>query len=132
MASSKSKAPPKTPTLVICDDDRMTRQIFRSVAERCGFEVLAGVDSAIEALQLATRFRPDVLLLDLSLPNMSGEDIVAPIRAVAPDCTIVICSAYDPSAAIRNGAVYVVPKGSPELLESTLNDLRMQKAAVAV
>lgn len=132
MGSSKPKSPPKVPTLVICDDDRMTRQIFRAVAERCGFEVIAGVGSAIEALQVAVQFAPDVLLLDLSLPNMSGEDIVAPIRAAAPNCSIVICSSYDPSAAVRAGALYVVPKGSTEALEATLNALRTQKAAVAV
>ena len=125
-------SPQKRPTLVICDDDRMSRQIFRAVAERCGYEVLAGVDSAIDALQLVTRFKPDVLMLDLSLPNMSGEEIVVPVRTVAPDCAIVICSSYDPAAAIRNGAVFVVPKGSTEQLEAMLNSLKMRPAATPV
>ncbi|MBA2607796.1 MAG: response regulator [Actinobacteria bacterium] len=122
----------KAPTLIICDDDQMTRKIFRAVAERCGYEVIAGVESAIEALQAVAAYRPDVLLLDLVLPHMSGEDIVAPIREVAPGCTIVICSTYDPAAAIRNGAVFVVPKGSNEKLESTLNILKARRAAAGV
>ncbi len=131
----KPKAKPakqKAPTLIICDDDQMTRQIFRAVAQRCGYEVIAGVESAIEALQVVAAYRPDVLLLDLVLPHMSGEDIVAPIREAAPNCTIVICSTYDPAAAIRNGALYVVPKGSNEKLESTLNMLKARRAATGV
>jgi len=114
----------KAPTLVICDDDQMTRQILRHVAERCGYEVIGGVETAVEALQMVSSYQPDVLLLDLVLPNMSGEDIVAPILQAAPDCSIIVCSSYDPSAAIRNGALLVVPKGSTEKLESTLKMLK--------
>jgi two-component system nitrogen regulation response regulator GlnG len=129
MAASKTAtrtapAKKKAPTLVICEDDQMTRKILRAVAERCGYEVLAGVETAVEALQMASTYQPDVLLLDLVLPNMSGEDIVAPIRNAAPACAIIVCSSYDPSAAIRNGALYVVPKGSTEKLETTLNMLK--------
>lgn len=129
MATTKTRPAQKAPTLVICEDDRMTRQILRTLAERCGYEVLAGVGSAIEALQVVATYTPDVLLLDLVLPNMSGEDIVAPVRAAAPNCAVVICSSYDPAAAIRNGALFVVPKGALEKLESTLKMLAKRAAA---
>jgi len=122
-AAAKKKAPVKKPRAVICDDDAMSRQLARSALERCGFEVLAGVGTALEALQLVMTYQPDVLMLDLVLPAMSGEDIVIPIQRGAPDTTIVISSSHDPSAAIHNGASYIVPKGQTKRLEEVLTML---------
>ncbi|MEY2470298.1 MAG: two-component system, OmpR family, sensor kinase [Actinomycetota bacterium] len=119
-----AKKPPfKKPRAVICDDDAMSRQLARAALERCGYEVLAGVGTALEALQLVMTYQPDVLMLDLVLPAMNGEDIVIPIQRGAPDCTIVISSSHDPSAAIHNGASYIVPKGQTKRLEDVLTML---------
>jgi len=119
------------PTAVVCDDDPMTRRLLTTMLEKAGYDVLSRVDTAMGAIQAATISQPDVILLDLVLPNMSGEDAIPAIRAGAPDCTIVVCSAHDASTAIRNGAVLVVPKGAIAELEKVLSALkvRIQKRA---
>ena len=74
------KPAPPLPTAVIVDDDAMTRQLDRGMFEKAGYEVLAGVGTAIEALDLVLTYQPDVLLLDLVLPGMSGEDILPSLK----------------------------------------------------
>ena len=125
------KAPAKKMRAVICDDDAMTRSIERAVLERAGFEIMAEVGTAIEALQLCLNYRPDVLLLDLVLPAMSGEDVIPAINSGAPDTTIIIVSSFDPSAAIHAGARFVVPKTSNKELEALLVSIAARPTGVA-
>lgn len=129
--TARNHAPSPAPTAAVCDDDPMTRRLMTTMLEQAGYEVVGRVDSAMAAIQVASMSQPDVLLLDLVLPNMSGEDAIPAIRNAAPDCTIVVCSAHDASTAIRNGAVLVVPKGAIGELEKVLATLktRIQKRA---
>jgi len=122
-AAQKSTPTPK-PTAVVCDDDPMSRRLMTTVLEQVGYEVVGRVDNAMGAIQAATMSQPDVMLLDLVLPNMSGEDAIPAIRAAAPDCTIVICSAHDASSAVRNGAALVVAKGALNELEKVLKAIK--------
>jgi CheY-like chemotaxis protein len=110
----------KKPTAVVCDDDHMSRQIARAILEKVGYEVISGVGTAIEALQVVLEFQPDVLLLDLSLPGMSGEEVLPSIRTSAPETTVIVFSSYDPTTAVKNGAALIVPKGQPKQLEAML------------
>lgn len=113
----------KLPTAVICDDDAMSRQIARAVFEKAGYRVLAGVGTALEALDMVLDHQPDVLLLDLVMPGMSGEEILPAIRSGSPDTQVVIYSSYDPTYAVRNGALFVVTKGQHAKLEATVERL---------
>ncbi len=110
----------------------MTRAMLRPLLERCGYEVLAGVGTAVEALQVVVTYQPELLLLDLVLPAMSGEDVIAAVQTGAPACQIVIFSSFDASSAIRNGALFVVPKGETKKLEATLMSMATRMTGVAV
>jgi DNA-binding NarL/FixJ family response regulator len=121
MTAAATPAP--RPTAVICDDDSMSRSLWRGVLDRVGFDVLASTDNAIEALNVVMMYRPDVLLLDLVLPGTSGETIIPTIREAVPSCAVVVCSAFDATPAIHQGAVYVVPKGSVDQLANMLTAL---------
>lgn len=109
------------PTAVICDDDPLSRQVLTAALEGVGYEVVGRVANAAAAIQLVTTYQPDVLILDLVLPAMSGEDAIPLIQAASPDCTIIVWSAFDSSAAIRQGALIVVHKGCLDQLEVVLN-----------
>ncbi|HVT77564.1 MAG TPA: response regulator [Acidimicrobiales bacterium] len=118
-----SDATNRQPTAVICDDDAMSRQIARAVFEKAGFRVLAGVGTALEALDMVLDHHPDVLLLDLVMPGMSGEEILPSIKASSPETQVVIYSSYDPTYAVKSGAMFVVSKGQHGKLESTIERL---------
>ncbi len=109
-----------TPTAVICEDDAASQRIALEALERCGFRVVAQVDTVMDAAQYARVFQPDVLVLDLLLPWVSGEYVISVIRHEAPQCAIVVCSAHATDAAIASGASFAVTKGSVASLEAVL------------
>ena len=115
-------------TAVICDDDRVTRQMVRTVVERAGFTVLAGVDNAMDALNLVLGNKVDVLVLDLVLPGLAGEEIIESIKECT-DTKVIVHSAYDPRFAVKRGARMFVSKGQLGVLEKTLERIKTEARA---
>jgi DNA-binding response OmpR family regulator len=70
-------------TVLLVEDERKLRDLVRSYLERAGFTVLS-TDSGAEAITLATSAAPDIVVLDLGLPDISGETVAREVRAVAP------------------------------------------------
>jgi DNA-binding NarL/FixJ family response regulator len=94
--------------VVLADDHALFRDGLRSLLEARGLEVVGEANDGREAVALATRLRPDVLLMDLSMPNMGGLDATRALTAQAPDVKIVILTASEDDAdlfeAIKSGA----------------------------
>jgi DNA-binding NarL/FixJ family response regulator len=90
--------------LQVVDDVEIVRwqlcEILRSVP---GFEVVAEDADAISAISDAERLRPDVTILDISLPDMTGIDAVRQILQVAPFTKILICSQHDLKGMVKVG-----------------------------
>jgi response regulator of citrate/malate metabolism len=102
-------------TLVV-DDDVMAASIHRSYAERVhGFEVVGEAHSGAEALDLVRRLKPDLVLLDVYLPDMSGFDVIRRLRE--PDLlqadVIAITAAKDVEtlrSALQRGVLHYLVK----------------------
>ena len=107
---------------VICDDDPTIRQVVAVLVRDCGFEVVGEAALALEALVLAEMTEAHVLVLDLSLKGLSGNDVIPAIKSAAPGTAIVVYTAYDTMAdlARQEGVVAVVLKDEPEKLEHEL------------
>ena len=82
------------PSAVVCDDDLMSRQVLRGLLVDAGFDVIGEVDMAISALDLVSVTRPDVLVLDVNMPGLSGIDIIKDVQERSPDTAIIVVSAY--------------------------------------
>jgi DNA-binding response OmpR family regulator len=67
-------------TILLIEDERKLRDLVRSYLERAGFTVLS-TSSGAEALGLAASASPDLLVLDLGLPDVSGETVAREVRA---------------------------------------------------
>ena len=67
-------------TILLVEDERKLRDLVRSYLERAGFTVLSTASGA-EALSLAASAAPDLLVLDLGLPDVSGETVAREVRA---------------------------------------------------
>jgi two-component system nitrate/nitrite response regulator NarL len=88
--------------LVLCDDHELLLDALQPALARLGHEVLATTVSPQDALEAVQRFRPDVLLLDVSFPDDCGLRVVAPAIEASPDTRVVILSATtDPEVASR-------------------------------
>ena len=63
-----------TATVLLVEDERKLRDLVRSYLERAGFAVLS-TDSGAEAINVATTAKPDLIVLDLGLPDIPGDEI---------------------------------------------------------
>jgi len=97
---------------VVCDDDLMSRQVLRGLLVDAGFDIVGEVDMAISALDLVTVTRPDVLVLDVNMPGLSGVDIIRDVQERSPGTAIIVVSAYDVDHLddLSLGAAAVLPK----------------------
>jgi DNA-binding NarL/FixJ family response regulator len=118
-------------TVLIVDDDESTRILLRAVlAEIAEFEAVNEADCGAAAIRLAKALQPDFTLLDLRMPDVDGASALQQLRIVAPNSTIIVVSATDPTsnlALLDIGAVAFIPKGlSPrdliEQLETIFRD----------
>lgn len=82
--------------VLIVDDHAVVREGTRQLLERDVFlQVVGEAGSGAEAIQLARYLQPNVVLLDLALPDMNGIEVARRIREVAQTAKIVVLSAYD-------------------------------------
>jgi len=79
------------PLALIVDDDEDSRRILSKVAERQGFRVEQACDGE-SAIRLQRELRPDLILLDVSMPGISGLDALREIREVDPHVAVVVVS----------------------------------------
>jgi len=70
-------------TILLVEDERKLRELVRSYLERAGFTVLS-TESGAEALTLAADAGPDLVVLDLGLPDVPGETVAREVRAAGP------------------------------------------------
>lgn len=82
--------------VLVADDHMIVRTGIRHVLEsEAGFEVVGEAATAPEALVLAAELRPDVILLDISMPGQSGLELAARLRGTTPAPRVLILSMHD-------------------------------------
>jgi DNA-binding NarL/FixJ family response regulator len=82
--------------VIVADDHAIVRTGIRHVLEsEPGFAVVGEAANGAQALELAQALRPDVAVLDISMPGASGLQITQELRRVAPDTRVLILSMHD-------------------------------------
>jgi CheY-like chemotaxis protein len=80
--------------VLVVDDEREIRELEQSMLERAGYEVVAAADGAT-ALQLVSEgLRVDVVVADLMMPGMDGEEMMRHLRGVRPDLKVLFVTGY--------------------------------------
>ncbi len=107
----------RTVRIVVVDDHTIVRQgVVSLLASYPGFEVVAEAGTGLEALDAVDAARPDVVLLDLSLPDMSGVEVLHNLRERHRDVRVVVLTMHSSPdyarPAIRAGAAGYLVKGS--------------------
>lgn len=88
--------------ILIADDHEVARRGIRSLLEgRPGWEVCGEAKDGREAVEYATALNPDVLLLDIGMPNLNGLDAARQILAIRPESRILILTIHDSEQVVR-------------------------------
>ena len=77
----------------MCDDEKDIRILYRSAFEVEGAEVATAVDG-FSAIELASQYQPDLIVLDLRMPRCSGSDALPKLQACCPNAHILVVSAH--------------------------------------
>ena len=86
--------PLMTLRLMLADDNAPVRRSLRSLLEREGFKVVVEADDGEQAVSLAFQHRPDVILLDLSMPHLNGIEAARQIHKSIPEARTIILTVH--------------------------------------
>jgi DNA-binding NarL/FixJ family response regulator len=88
--------------ILIADDHEVARRGIRSLLEgHEGWEVCGEAKDGREAVDFASQLQPDILLLDIGMPNLNGLDAARQILAATPDARILILTIHDAEQVVR-------------------------------
>jgi DNA-binding NarL/FixJ family response regulator len=104
--------------LLIADDHPVVRDGLRAMlSTQPDFQIVGEAANGVEAVQLTERLKPDVLLLDLEMPDLDGVSALTQIRAANSQARVIIVTAYDTDErivqAVVAGAQGYLLKGAP-------------------
>ncbi len=104
--------------ILIADDHPVVRDGLRAMlSTQPDFQVVDEAANGADAVQLAIRLKPDVILLDLEMPDLDGVSVLQQIRASDPQARVIIVTAYDTDErivqAVVAGAQGYLLKGAP-------------------
>jgi two-component system, NarL family, response regulator DevR len=92
--------------LVVVDDHEVVRQgLVALLDRRDGFEVVAQAGSVAEGLEMTRRFQPDIVVMDVRLPDGSGIEACRDIRSELPDTRVLILTSYPEEEAVLSAIV---------------------------
>lgn len=122
--------------LVLADDHALFRAGIASLLRAWGHEVVGEAGNGLEALELVRGLRPDLVLMDITMPECNGLEATRLIKAELPDTRIVIVTVSDDDEhlfeAIKSGAEgYLLKDVAEGELESTLSALEAGEPALS-
>lgn len=121
--------------VLIVDDVADLRMMVRIALEVDGrFRIVGEAGDGIEAVELANRLKPDVVVLDISMPHMDGLEAIPEIHRRSPESRILVLSGFDERVgkrAVAAGADDYLPKSThiESLATKLLSVLRMRPKA---
>lgn len=102
--------------VLVADDHQLLRQALRRALEDSGFDVVAEAGDGEEAVRLVTLLRPDVVVMDVTMPVLDGIEATRRIHAATGHAKVLVLTMHDEDAlrvkALRAGAVGFMTKDS--------------------
>lgn len=115
-------------TVMIVDDAVFMRNILRAIIKDKGYTVVAEAASGIEAMKTLHIHNPDIIILDIILPDTNGLDLLESILKICPRAKVVVCSSISQEPIIKkaldHGAKAFIQKPfTPEKVLDALESL---------
>lgn len=111
-------------TILIVDDAAFMRAMLKRILEDAGFEIVGEAVNGREAVQLYEELNPDLVTLDLVMPEMGGMEALQAIRGRDHKAKVVIVSAVDQ----RENLLEAIRSGATEYIVKPFDESRVMKA----
>ena len=94
--------------ILICDDAAFMRMMIKDILTKNGYNIAGEAENGVKAIEKYNELKPDLVLMDITMPEMDGISAVKEIKKIDPNAKIVMCSAMGQQAmvieAIQAGA----------------------------
>ncbi|MBE5829936.1 MAG: response regulator [Butyrivibrio sp.] len=113
-------------SVLIVDDSRTSRRILKDILERAGFKVAGEAINGKEGVAYYVKFQPDIVTMDITMPEMDGIEALRQIKRENPDAKVIMITAAGQKdkmmEAVKLGAAEFISK--PFVEETVLEALR--------
>ena len=122
--------------IIVIDDHTLFREGLQSLLSRHGIEVVASVGDGHEGIRLAQELQPDIVLLDMRMPGMSGLEVLKQFQHLKFEAPVVMLTTSgderDLVEALRNGAKgYLLKDMEPDSVVAALREIIRGETVVA-
>ncbi len=110
--------------ILIVDDALFMRRLIREALEPVGFEIVGEAENGLEALKIYDAEKPDLMTLDIIMPEMDGIQVLQEIRKKYPDAKIIMITAVDQ----RDCMLKAMSLGVSDFIVKPFDDTRVVSA----
>ena len=86
--------------ILICDDAAFMRMMIKDILTKNGYNVVGEAENGVKAIEAYQEFSPDLVLMDITMPEMDGIDALKGIREKDPNACVIMCSAMGQQAMV--------------------------------
>jgi two-component system chemotaxis response regulator CheY len=115
-------------TVLICDDAIFMRTMVGDILQQAGFEVVGEAETGIQAVEKYKQLKPDLVTMDIVMPDMGGIEAVKAIVATNPDAKILMCSAMGQQSLV----VEAIQAGAKDFVVKPFQPVRVLEAVQRV
>lgn len=114
--------------IMLVDDAAFMRMMLKNTLSQAGYSDLVEAEDGVKAVETYTAEKPDLVFMDITMPNKDGLETLKEIKAMDPGATIVMCSAMGQETmvmeSIKSGAKdFIVKPFKPERVLSTVKKI---------
>jgi len=116
--------------ILIVDDASFMRMMIKDALQKNGYDDLHEAADGVQAVEKYEEIKPDIVFMDITMPNMDGLEALKTIKGRYPESIVVMCSAMGQESmvieAIKSGARdFIVKPFKPDRIMKTLNSLNI-------
>lgn len=110
--------------LLITDDAAFMRMTLKKMVTDAGYEVVGEAENGQQAIDLYNEHRPDLVTMDITMPEMNGIEALEGIKSLDPNAKVLMCSAMGQ----QNMVVDAIQKGAIDFIVKPFDETRIKEA----